>query len=250
MRILCFLLLLGAAASTSGCSFTDSLFELSSTPAATTELAETDESEVIGAARSSEALSSYQEGKAHFQSGRYGLALDAFRETLASEEPPSVRSLNAVGACYDQLRRYDLAIRYYEAALTLEPNAVQTLNNLAYSYMLRSEWVRDERYLGQAQTYLARAAELAPGNAVVLGNRQLLAERRGLREGVRIATNVAARPAETNIVHPIRDPYAGWIERVRSGSYFLVTQPSETLADSLRETRIDPTIAAIRHTGR
>ena len=253
MRTLCILFLLSAAAATSGCSFTDSLFELPQSSADQLELAELSETEDEAAARESTAptnvLSSYQEGKAHFQSGRYGLALDAFREALAEEEPPTVRTLNAVGACYDQLRSYDLAIRYYEAALTLNPDAAQTLNNLAYSYILRSEWVRDERYLGQAQTYLVRAAELAPDNAVVLGNRQLLAEKRGIHEGVRIAAHVPVRPVETSFLSPHRDPYTGWIERVRGGNYFLVTQPSDALSDSLRRTRIDPAIASISHAG-
>lgn len=253
MRTLCFLLLLAAAASTSGCSITDSLFDLPQAPAGSAQSAVAPMSESDGdsaePAKATSVVSSYREGKAHFESGRFGLALDAFREALAEEDPPTLRTLNAIGACYDQLRRYDLAISFYEAALTMDPDAAQTLNNLAYSYILRSEWVRDERYLAKAQTYLARAAELAPDNAIVLGNRQLLAERRGFREGVRSGTHVAVRPMQYNFVHSAQDPYAGWVERVRDGSYYLVTQPSDALADHLRDNRIDPSIASVRHAG-
>lgn len=254
MRTLSFLFLLMAVAGTSSCSFTDSLIDLPYAPAATAQSAEASIAESDGDAADSanptSVVSSYQEGKAHFESRRFGLALDAFREALVEEDPPTVRTLNAIGACYDQLRRYDLAISFYEAALTMNPDAAQTLNNLAYSYILRSDWVRDERYLAKAQTYLSRAAELAPDNAIVLGNRQLLAERRGVRAGVKTGINVAVRQVEHRFVHPAQDPYEGWIERVRNGSYFLVTQPSEALADHLRDNRIDPSIASVRHAGR
>src|SRR5258708_6372332 len=80
----------------------------------------------------------YQKGKARFAAGQFGLAANEFQTALVLK-PDSVEILNALGATYDRLARFDLADRYYKDALALDPKDPQTLNNLAYSLMLRGD---------------------------------------------------------------------------------------------------------------
>jgi len=80
----------------------------------------------------------YQKGKARFTAGQFGLAANEFQAALVLKRD-SVEILNALGATYDRLARFDLADRYYKDALALDPKDPQTLNNLAYSLMLRGD---------------------------------------------------------------------------------------------------------------
>ena len=77
-------------------------------------------------------LTPYERGKEHFQAGLLGLALQSFRKALANS-PDSVATLNAVGATYDRLGRFDLAGNYFQRALSFEPKSAQTLNNIGFS---------------------------------------------------------------------------------------------------------------------
>src|SRR5690242_6727431 len=80
----------------------------------------------------------YEKGKAHFNAGQLGLAVNEFQAARA-ETPRSVEVLNALAATYDGLRRFDLADRYYKEAIALDPQSTQTLNNIAYSLILRGD---------------------------------------------------------------------------------------------------------------
>ena len=103
-----------------------------------------------------------EKATAHFRAGDYGLAVDHFQTALA-ENPGSIRALNGLGACYDQLGRFEIAQAYYYRALDLDGDSVQTLNNLGYSLMLQ------ERY-GEAVQVLSTARGLDAGNAHVRRN--------------------------------------------------------------------------------
>lgn len=187
----------------------------------------------------------FDRGKVHFQSGRYGMALEDFRTAL-DNDPRSVRTLNAIAASYDHLRRFDLAEKYYRRAMAVDPASAQTLNNMAYSYMMRSEWVRDERHLARAEDLLRRAEAAAPGNATVLGNLQLVAERRGRQAEPEASTHLASRlPAGVAVIR--HDPYAGWVERRNESSYYLVTRPDPDVAARLRAIEADPGLVAVEH---
>src|SRR5215510_3899489 len=76
-------------------------------------------------------LSAYEQGKRHLQFKSPGLAVAAFEEAL-KEHPDSVPALNGLAVAYDRLGRADVAQRYLDRALTLDPNSAVTLNNLAY----------------------------------------------------------------------------------------------------------------------
>jgi len=98
---------------------------------------------------------SYTLGKKQFSDGLYGMALKNFRVALV-QEPKSLDRLNAVAATYDKLGRFDLAERYYAQALGVDPNSVQTLNNIGYSFLMQEDYVSARYYLNQADK-VARA---------------------------------------------------------------------------------------------
>lgn len=107
-------------------------------------------------------LTPYERGKEHFQAGLLGLALQSFRKALANS-PDSVATLNAVGATYDRLGRYDLAGNYFQRALSIEPKSAQTLNNIGFSYMLQGK-------LDDAAEYLKRAFAHDQGDEAITAN--------------------------------------------------------------------------------
>ena len=107
-------------------------------------------------------LTPYERGKEHFQAGLLGLALQSFRKALA-DSPDSVATLNAVGATYDRLGRFDLAGNYFQRALSIEPKSAQTLNNIGFSYMLQGR-------LDDAAEYLKRAYARNQGDEVITAN--------------------------------------------------------------------------------
>jgi tetratricopeptide (TPR) repeat protein len=74
-----------------------------------------------------------------------------------------VATLNAVGATYDRLGRFDLAGNYFQRALSIEPKSVQTLNNIGFSYMLQGR-------LDDAAEYLKRAYARNQGDEVITAN--------------------------------------------------------------------------------
>src|SRR5262249_35040805 len=74
----------------------------------------------------------YETGKKHLMADRAGLAIVYFEQSLAID-PFSVAALNAIGAAYDQLFRFEIAKLYYMRALDIEPNGADTLNNMATS---------------------------------------------------------------------------------------------------------------------
>lgn len=96
-----------------------------------------------------EAQDSYELGKKQFAQGLYGMALKNFRVALV-QDPKSLDRLNAVAATYDKLGRFDLAERYYAQALGIDPNSVQTLNNVGYSFLMRKDYISARYYLEQA----------------------------------------------------------------------------------------------------
>jgi Tfp pilus assembly protein PilF len=99
----------------------------------------------------------YALGKKQFAGGLYGMALKNFRVALV-REPKSLDRLNAVAATYDKLGRFDLAERYYARALGVDPNSVQTLNNIGYSFLMQKDYVSARYYLNQAAK-VARAED-------------------------------------------------------------------------------------------
>jgi len=76
-------------------------------------------------------LTDYEQGKRYLQLGSFGLAISAFQKDLA-ENANSISALNGLAVAYDRIGRRDVAQRYLDLALTLDPKSAVTLNNLAY----------------------------------------------------------------------------------------------------------------------
>jgi len=103
----------------------------------------------------------YAEGKAQLASGHPGLAIVAF-ERAARLDATSVPALNGIGAAYDELKRYDIAMGYYRRALALAPRDAATMNNIAVSLRLSGN--------SAAADWLDKAAHIAPSDAVIAAN--------------------------------------------------------------------------------
>ncbi|ATX81767.1 Tetratricopeptide repeat-containing protein [Mariprofundus ferrinatatus] len=101
---------------------------------------------VGGEATQVQSFNSYDQGKQLFIQGKYGLALEAFKQANA-ENPNSVNALNGIAACYDQIKRHDLATSYYYKALKIQPDSVKTLSNLGYSYILQGRYTDASKVL-------------------------------------------------------------------------------------------------------
>ena len=107
-----------------------------------------------------------------FGRGNYGNAIELLEKEL-SQRPTSISALNGLGACYDQLGRYDIAQRYYFRALDLAPESSQTLSNLGYSY------TRQGRH-SDAVAVLELALQKDGGNQVAANNLSIARSRLGI----------------------------------------------------------------------
>ena len=114
-----------------------------------------------------------QLAKKYFRSNNYGLAEKAYR-TVVETHPRQAEAWVGLAACYDRLRRFDLADRAYQEAIRIVGPTVEILNNQGFSYMLRGDYARAHKKLEDAE---ARD----PANPYVQVNMRLLEE--AYREG-------------------------------------------------------------------
>lgn len=179
----------------------------------------------------------FQEGRRHFEAGRHGLALVAFRTAL-NTQPNHMRALNGAAAAYDVMGRYDLADRYYQQALALDPDSPQTLNNIAYSHMLRGNFAVAGTYLDWARQHAGSASRRV--EATIDGN---LARLRG-HPGAALADK-AVEDAPLPLVRVAENQVSqGWIERHSESVLYLVLAPEPELNERLRALEIAPQYAS------
>jgi Flp pilus assembly protein TadD len=105
-------------------------------------------------------------GRAHFRAGRFAEAEVAFHRA-AKMNPHDAEAWLGLAACYDRMRRFELADRAYVQAAAIKGPTSEILNNQGYSYLLRGDMKR-------ARTTLTAAKNKDPGNAYVQNNLQLL----------------------------------------------------------------------------
>lgn len=148
----------------------------------------------------------YEAAKQQLALDHFGLAIVKL-ELALTLDPRSVKALNAIGACYDDLRRHDIAMTYYERALAIEPRNADTFHNMAVS--LRMAGLRDE-----AEAMLQKAANLDPDNSTI---RRSIAEGKGS-----IAAQLAAAPAPAGIGQEEDDRSRPRVERTGERSYALL----------------------------
>jgi tetratricopeptide (TPR) repeat protein len=92
---------------------------------------------------------------------------------IVARKPNDVRPLLLSGLIYDQLKDAGKARDVYEKVLTLTPNSIPALNNLAYIY---AEKLND---LNRARELAQKARSLAPSDASVLDTLGWIAYRQG-----------------------------------------------------------------------
>lgn len=105
-------------------------------------------------------------GLEQFERGHYGIAERYFRDAV-EKAPKDVTAWVGLAACYDRIGRFDLADRAYMAAVNLDGETTEILNNLGYSYILRGDIVT-------ARKKLLKAYEREPNNPIILNNLKLL----------------------------------------------------------------------------
>ena len=105
-------------------------------------------------------------GREQFRAGNYAEAESAF-DRAAKMNPRDAEAWLGLAACYDRMRRFELADRAYVQALGIKGPASEVLNNQGYSYLLRGD-------LQRARTALNAARQKDPGNKYVQNNLQLL----------------------------------------------------------------------------
>lgn len=169
----------------------------------------------------------YAKGKAEMASGRYGMAIEAFRKALQSD-PGSVKALNGLAAAYDLIGRFDLAERYYRLALNFDPSSIQSLNNLGYSYYLRGEY-------NKARTLFERAARVDAKNAIVAANMAAL-------DKAEMRHQVAAARVKADAKVARKEPATSWIERTTSQVQSMVTKPDAATVEAAQKLKVEPRI--------
>ena len=109
-----------------------------------------------------------QQGKKYFRANAFGLAEKSFRAAV-EKYPRDAEAWVGLAACYDRLRRFDLADRAYAEAIRLIGPTPEILNDQGFSYMLRGDYARAHQKLMQAQAK-------DPANQYVRANLDLLDE--------------------------------------------------------------------------
>jgi cytochrome c-type biogenesis protein CcmH/NrfG len=105
-------------------------------------------------------------GRKYFRAANFDHAERHFRRAVELY-PRDLESWIGLAACYDRLRRFDLADRAYDQAMKIAGPTPEILNNLGYSFMLRADYRRARETLLQAQAQ-------DPGNPYVRNNLELL----------------------------------------------------------------------------
>jgi Flp pilus assembly protein TadD len=105
-------------------------------------------------------------GKKHFDAGNFTLAERHFRRAVELH-PRDLEAWLGLAACYDRLRRFELADRAYDQAVKIAGPTAEILNNRGYSYMLRGDAKR-------ARETLLEAQGKDPGNTYIKNNLELL----------------------------------------------------------------------------
>jgi Tfp pilus assembly protein PilF len=149
---------------------------------------------ITGAGQTTE-VSAHEQGKYYFRAEQFGLAVKYFEEAV-SENPQAVDSLNGLAASYDRLGRHDLSERYYRRALANDPKNPQTLNNLGYSYLLQNR-------VDLAVAYLRDAQRLDADSQIVLANRKIAEEAFAQQDIAESEERLAALPLEPVVSAPL-----------------------------------------------
>ena len=84
-------------------------------------------------------------------------------ETYKEVKPDSAVMQNKIGIAYHQMLKLEIAKRYYERAIKLDPKYAEAINNLGTVYYSRKSYLRSIRFY-------RRALKLSPNSASVYSN--------------------------------------------------------------------------------
>jgi Flp pilus assembly protein TadD len=159
-------------------------------------------------------------GRAQLATGQYGLAIDSLTRVVHAE-PRNARALSLLALGYDRIHRYDLADRYYAAALEVDPQHAMTLNNWGYSRLLRRDYAEADRLL-------RLASQARRDDPVIEANLRLRANA-GEEPTAAPSRRAAAVDAAPDLV-PVADHVflmkrRAKVVRVAPGTQLLVTRP-------------------------
>lgn len=170
-------------------------------------------------------------GRAFLVTGQYGLAIDTLTRVVQAE-PRNPRALSLLALGYDHLRRYDLADRYYAAALDVDPQHAMTLNNWGYSRLLRREYAEADRLL--------RLASQARANDPVIEANLRLRANAGKEKSTEAPPTPAVAGASPDLVrvadHVFMMKRRANVVRVAPGIQLLMTRPVLASASGEGET--------------
>lgn len=108
-------------------------------------------------------------GREKFRSGNYAGAEVSFQRATRMN-PRDAEGWLGLAACYDRMRRFELADRAYVQAMAIKGPTSEILNNQGYSYYLRGD-------LKRARNTLTAAKNKDPGNRYVQNNLQLVEQK-------------------------------------------------------------------------
>jgi len=108
-------------------------------------------------------------GRAQFRAGNFAEAEVSF-DRAAKMNPRDAEAWLGLAACYDRMRRFELADRAYVQALAIKGPTSEILNNQGFSYLLRGDLTR-------ARNMLNAALKKDPGNKYVQNNLQMLEQK-------------------------------------------------------------------------
>jgi Flp pilus assembly protein TadD len=157
-------------------------------------------------------------GRAQLATRQYGLAIASLTRVVQAE-PRNARALSLLALGYDRIHRFDLADRYYAAALDVDPQHAMTLNNWGYSRLLRRDYAEADRLL-------RLAGKARRGDPVIEANLRL---RAGKEPTAAPSPQAAAADAAPDLV-PVADHVFLMkrrikVVRVAPGTQLLMTRP-------------------------
>lgn len=102
----------------------------------------------------------------HFRNEDYGLAEQHYRRAVEMN-PNNQQAWIGLAACYDRLRRFDLAARAYGVIIKQFGYSVTIHNNYGYHHYLKGDWKK-------ARKHFEAAYDLDPENPHIMNNLKLI----------------------------------------------------------------------------
>lgn len=97
------------------------------------------------------AQSSFEKGNALYQKGQYEQAVQEYENVIKTEKKQSAELYFNLGNCYYKLNKVAPAIYNYEKALVLQPNDIETLNNIKFAKKLTIDEIKEVPKVGFAK---------------------------------------------------------------------------------------------------